>query len=104
MAGTFKEKDVGSGWPKEMCITISQKLPEQKSLEVEHLPIKQEDQTPIQKQQAGCEWHIPVVPAAMEAEDFSLPEQKHETFSEKPMKAENNPEPGSSYRDLKFNL
>jgi hypothetical protein len=25
MEGTFKEKDVGSGWPEEKCMTISQK-------------------------------------------------------------------------------
>jgi hypothetical protein len=67
------------------------------------LPIKQEVQTQVQKQ-AGCGWHMTVVPATQEAEDHSWPEQKHETFSEKQMKEKKYPEPGSSCRNLKFNL
>jgi hypothetical protein len=47
---------------------------------------------------------MPVVPAMQEAEDNIWPDQKHETFSEKQMKAKKNPEPGSNCRDLKFNL
>jgi hypothetical protein len=58
------------------------------------LPSKQEFQTPVQKQQAGCGWHMPVVPATQEAEDHTWPEQKHETFSGKQMKPKKNPEPG----------
>jgi hypothetical protein len=57
MAGTFKEKDVGSGWPEKISMTVSQKLPEQKRLELERLSSKKEFQTPVQKQQVGCGWH-----------------------------------------------
>jgi hypothetical protein len=39
MVRTFKEKDVGSGWPEEKCMTIFTK---QKRLEVEYMPSKQE--------------------------------------------------------------
>jgi hypothetical protein len=44
-----------------------------------------------------------LVPATQEAEDHNWPEKKHKT-SEKQMKATKNPEPGSSCRDLSFNL
>jgi hypothetical protein len=47
---------------------------------------------------------MPVVPATQEAEDHSWPEQNYETFSEKQMEAKENSEPGSSCKDLKFNL
>jgi hypothetical protein len=79
------------------------KITRAKRLEVEHLPSKQEAQTPVQKQ-VGCGWHMSVVPATQEEKEHSWHEQKHETFSEKQMKTKRNPEPGSSCRDLKFNL
>jgi hypothetical protein len=47
---------------------------------------------------------MPVVPATQEEEDHKWPEQKHETFTEKQMTAKKNIEPGSSCKDLKFNL
>jgi hypothetical protein len=45
-----------------------------------------------------------VVPAIQEEKQHSWPDQKHKIFSEKQMKAKRKPEPGSSCRDLKFNL
>jgi hypothetical protein len=47
---------------------------------------------------------MPGGPATQKAESNGWPEQKHETFSEKQMKAKRHPEPVPSCRDVKFIL